>query len=426
MDSKTQRNMMIGAVIALLILIFIFLGFCNRQSDPPPEVTLEINGCDTPDAVVLNLIAYAPNSRLAIRDRPNGIDLGYELSSNEGLEVVSELTVDDIAWWCVRPSGDSTREGWVVADLLTVGTPTPQPTGTIPVSPTAESTAVIRVTINPDGEYLIARANQDTPIYAAPDLNSPEIGSLEAGDVLSADPNPVTNSDGVSFNSVDMGDGTIGYVLSDNITFLPGLDGDFIPARVERDTPVYSLPDLNSPEIGSFSEGQTVQANPESVDGLGGGGERFYAVDLGDGEFGYVPVDALTFVRDFTPTPTITPPPTATPSPTPTSTPTPTPMPTATRHIPPTFTPVPGPLTFEYDVTWMVDEDDRTHAINLVRLTPRGGLPPYTYYRDDILQSASVFTYRWRVCAPNPVSYRVDSADGQSVRVNLYERPPCP
>lgn len=85
-----------------------------------------------------------------------------------------------------------------------------------------------------------------------------------------------------------------------------------------------------------------------------------------------------------------------------------------------------GALSFTYTVEWSISEQNPFLAVALVTLTPQGGNGIYTYYHDDIRKDGPTFTYAWAVCRANPGSLRVDSGDGQTVRVNYYENPPCP
>jgi len=104
--------------------------------------------------------------------------------------------------------------------------------------------------------------------------------------------------------------------------------------------------------------------------------------------------------------------------------------PLATTAIPDTTTvtvPVPqGILSFTYTISWSISEQNPFIAVALVTMNAQGGNGVYTYYRDDLQQDGPVFTYQWATCRDNPGSLRVDSGDGQSVRFNYYEIPPCP
>lgn len=127
-----------------------------------------------------------------------------------------------------------------------------------------------------------------------------------------------------------------------------------------------------------------------------------------------------------TTTTTVTPSPTPT-RPEPTATATPTPSATPTRTVTPiVLTPQYGPLSFSVEVTWQLDPRNPAYAIATVVITASGGDSNYTYYRDDIPQIGPRFQYYWRACAVNPVSFRVDSGDGQSARIELPEHAPCP
>jgi hypothetical protein len=141
-----------------------------------------------------------------------------------------------------------------------------------------------------------------------------------------------------------------------------------------------------------------------------------------------------TMTTTVTPTPTATGTATPTGTPTTTLTPTPTPSPTAspTGTLTPTVTAIRpevtrtfAPLTFSVSVRWRFDPASDLHAIADVVVSAQGGDGSYTYYRDDILQPGPTFSYFWRRCANNPVSFRVDSGDGQSVRVERAEFSAC-
>ncbi len=82
-----------------------------------------------------------------------------------------------------------------------------------------------------------------------------------------------------------------------------------------------------------------------------------------------------------------------------------------------------GPLGVSYVIRWRIEADK---AVARVTLTATGGSAPYRYYHDDLPVSGPTFEYAWTTCNPNPGSFRVDSGDGQSVRINYYEIPPCP
>lgn len=85
-----------------------------------------------------------------------------------------------------------------------------------------------------------------------------------------------------------------------------------------------------------------------------------------------------------------------------------------------------GNLSFTYTLAWALSAENPYISIATVTIMAQGGNAPYTYYHDDILQIGAVFTYEWASCRPNPGSLRVDSSDGQTVRLNYWETPPCP
>lgn len=150
------------------------------------------------------------------------------------------------------------------------------------------------------------------------------------------------------------------------------------------------------------------------------------------------PSPTLPFLPAVTDGPNITPLPTFTPiqpvlaatitprgseAPAPTVTPrssAPSPTPEATTPAPPISS---GPLGLSYRLQWRVEAGK---AIASVTLSASGGVPPYTFFHDDLPVAGSEFEYAWTTCNPNPGSFRVDSADGQTTRVNYYETPPCP
>jgi hypothetical protein len=144
------------------------------------------------------------------------------------------------------------------------------------------------------------------------------------------------------------------------------------------------------------------------------------------------PTPTVTTTVTRTPTATGTATPTGTPTTTRTTTPTPSPTASPTGTLMPTVratrpevTRTYAPLTFSVSIQWRLDPASDLHAIADVVVSAQGGDGNYTYYRDDILQPGTTFSYFWRRCANNPVSFRVDSCDGQSVRVERAEFSPC-
>ena len=107
-------------------------------------------------------------------------------------------------------------------------------------------------------------------------------------------------------------------------------------------------------------------------------------------------------------------------------------MPTETPD--PVSTPLPttvpsaeiAPLALTYQINWRLDPTDAGYALADVRLVATGGDGLYTYYRDDTLTNRPMFSYRWSSCLANAGSFRVESADGQSITVDYFEEPPCP
>lgn len=85
-----------------------------------------------------------------------------------------------------------------------------------------------------------------------------------------------------------------------------------------------------------------------------------------------------------------------------------------------------GPLELTYEVAWELNSADTAFALATVTLNATGGDGEYTFFRDDIPTGGSQFVYRWGSCKANPGSFRVDSGDGQSVKLDYYEESPCP
>lgn len=128
----------------------------------------------------------------------------------------------------------------------------------------------------------------------------------------------------------------------------------------------------------------------------------------------------VTSQPTFTPIQATTP-----PNATATETAAPTETATASSQSTPTEEDDAGPLSFTYTIEWEVTSDP-TFAIATVTIVATGGGGGYQYFRDDLLVDGPVFQYQWATCRANPGSLRVDSADGQSVRTNYFETPPCP
>lgn len=98
---------------------------------------------------------------------------------------------------------------------------------------------------------------------------------------------------------------------------------------------------------------------------------------------------------------------------------------TATPEETPTGEADSGPLSFTYVIVWEVTSNPGV-AVATVTITANGGGGNYEYYRDDLPVDGPLFQYEWATCRANPGSLRVDSADGQSVRTDYFETPPCP
>jgi hypothetical protein len=103
------------------------------------------------------------------------------------------------------------------------------------------------------------------------------------------------------------------------------------------------------------------------------------------------------------------------------------PLPTTSSTATPdgSATPANQPLQMVVTVNWQPAPDNPEEAIGSVHIQASGGDHNYTYYRDDIQQNGAQFTYRWRICQLNPVSFRVDSGDGQTMTITKVERPLC-
>jgi hypothetical protein len=130
-------------------------------------------------------------------------------------------------------------------------------------------------------------------------------------------------------------------------------------------------------------------------------------------------VGGSTILPTFTPI-QVTAPPGATTAPTviPTEAVPATPSPTATSASG-------GPLNFTYTIHWELASGNPGIAIATVTISATGGGGVYQYFRDDLPVAGPVFQYEWAACHGNPGSLRVDSADGQSARVDYFETPPC-
>jgi hypothetical protein len=130
------------------------------------------------------------------------------------------------------------------------------------------------------------------------------------------------------------------------------------------------------------------------------------------------PTQTATATATRQPSPTVGATPTRPPA---TATRTPRPLPSATAT-----TGSSGPLDFSYNVSWMLSPSDPQLAIATVTINATGGGGGYRYYRDDLEVEGPVFSYEWGICRANPGSFRVDSSDGQSKKVDFFLAPPCP
>lgn len=85
-----------------------------------------------------------------------------------------------------------------------------------------------------------------------------------------------------------------------------------------------------------------------------------------------------------------------------------------------------GSLTFSYHIEWRLKDASAKQAIATVTINAKGGGGGYTYYRDELQVDGPNFEYVWSTCAGNPGSFRVTSADGQTLKVDYFSNPPCP
>lgn len=118
----------------------------------------------------------------------------------------------------------------------------------------------------------------------------------------------------------------------------------------------------------------------------------------------------------------------ATVAPDATATQTPVPTEAATQTRAATTTPKVdnSPLTFTFSISWQVDPGNSSIAIASVSIVATGGGGGYQYFRDDLPVDGPNFQYQWATCRANPGSLRVTSADGQSIKIDYFEQPPCP
>lgn len=133
------------------------------------------------------------------------------------------------------------------------------------------------------------------------------------------------------------------------------------------------------------------------------------------------PTETATSLPTFTPIQSTVPPEaTATQTAVPTEAVTATPRATATSKA------NAGPLTFTYSISWQVVSGNPGVAIASVSIVATGGGGDYQYFRDDLPVDGPNFQYEWATCRANPGSLRVTSADGQSMKIDYFEQPPCP
>jgi hypothetical protein len=92
---------------------------------------------------------------------------------------------------------------------------------------------------------------------------------------------------------------------------------------------------------------------------------------------------------------------------------------------PPTPIPAGGPLSFTWSlVDWRAADPDYVATISI---EPQGGLPPYRFYHDGLVQEGNTFEITWRRCRPKPGSVGLADATGTYVKEDYWLRAPyCP
>jgi hypothetical protein len=83
------------------------------------------------------------------------------------------------------------------------------------------------------------------------------------------------------------------------------------------------------------------------------------------------------------------------------------------------------PLAFEYTINWRLVDASSLDAIATVTITATGGGGGYKFFR-DIDEVEATFEYVWATCRGNPTTFRVTSANGESVEQIVFFHPPCP
>ncbi len=84
-----------------------------------------------------------------------------------------------------------------------------------------------------------------------------------------------------------------------------------------------------------------------------------------------------------------------------------------------------GPLSFTWSlVDWRPDDPD---YVATLKVQPQGGIPPYTFYHDGLVQQGDTFEVAWLRCRPKPGSIGVQDAGGTYVGEDYYlPAPYCP
>jgi LysM repeat protein len=93
---------------------------------------------------------------------------------------------------------------------------------------------------------------------------------------------------------------------------------------------------------------------------------------------------------------------------------------------PPSAASAPGaPLSFTWSlVDWQPDDPNYVATLNI---QAQGGIPPYTFYHDGLVQQGATFDIAWLRCTPKPGSIGVQDASGTYVKEDYYlPAPYCP
>jgi len=87
--------------------------------------------------------------------------------------------------------------------------------------------------------------------------------------------------------------------------------------------------------------------------------------------------------------------------------------------------PVGGPLAFTWSIVgWRPAESNYIVTLNIV---PRGGVPPYTFYHDGLVQPDDTFEFAWLRCKPKPGSVGIGDTTGTYVKEDYWlVAPYCP